>query len=595
MPARIEDYAMIGDCKTAALVSRDGSIAWLCLPRFDSMSCFSCLVGSEDQGHWRVGPAHKGYTSSRAYVDGSLVLNTRFENEGGKVEVVDFMPPGFDGSHVVRMVKGVSGRMVMRSSMVVRFDYGVIVPWVASHDDGTLELIAGPDLLVLRSDVECEVAENAILATFEVNAGDTVSFVLSHGASYLPAPAPVTPEDVLQLTEKFWSDWSSQCTDAGQWTPAVRRSLATLKGLIYGPTGGMVAAVTTSLPEMIGGERNWDYRYCWLRDASFTLLALLTAGYRDEAVAWRLWLIRAIAGDPAQIQIMYGVAGERRLDEWTAPWLGGYEASTPVRIGNAAAQQLQLDIFGEISNVMAIAMSDGLPISPRGIELRDELLDHLAEIWTQPDYGIWEVRGDPQHFTHSKVMVWVAFDRAATYELRHGNTTKHAHYRDIANQIRDSVCANAVDKERNCFVQVYGGHHLDASLLLLPMVGFLPPTDERVRNTVAQIEQRLMVDGLVLRYETESGVDGLPAGEGAFLACSFWLVENHVMQGDLEKATTLFEYLLSLGNDLGLFSEEYDPRAKRQLGNFPQAFSHVALVNAAFALAKSHAQTTAGG
>jgi GH15 family glucan-1,4-alpha-glucosidase len=349
----------------------------------------------------------------------------------------------------------------------------------------------------------------------------------------------------------------------------------------------MVAAVTTSLPEMIGGERNWDYRYCWLRDASFTLLALLTAGYRDEAAAWRMWLIRAIAGDPAQIQIMYGVAGERRLEEWTVPWLGGYEASTPVRIGNAAAKQLQLDIFGEISNVMAIAMSDGLPIAPRGIELRDELLDHLAKVWVEPDFGIWEVRGDPQHFTHSKVMVWVAFDRAAAYELRHGNTEKHAHLRSIADQIHASVCDNAVDKERGCFVQAYGSRHLDASLLLLPMVGFLPASDERVRNTVAEIERRLMVEGLVIRYETATGVDGLPSGEGAFLACSFWLVENHVMQGHLDKATALFEHLLSMGNDLGLFSEEYDPRAKRQLGNFPQAFSHVALVNAAFALAQA--------
>lgn len=594
MPARIEDYAMIGDCKTASLVSRDGSIAWLCLPRFDSMSCFTCLLGSEDQGHWRVGPADKQHTSTRAYIDGSLVLRTRFETGEGIVELIDFMPTDADtdGSRVVRIVKGIEGRVSMRSSLLARFGYGAILPWVSRRDDTTVDMIAGPDRLVLEASVSCDVGDNASVSTFDVQAGDVVTFVLTHGSSHAPPADRCDPHALLEETLAYWHAWSSQCTDAGRWSEVVRRSLTTLKGLIYGPTGGMVAAVTTSLPEAIGSERNWDYRYCWLRDATFTLLALLTAGYRDEAAAWRMWLIRTIAGDPAQIQIMYGVAGERRLEEWTVPWLDGYENSTPVRVGNAAAKQLQLDIFGEISNVMAIAMHDGLPVVPRGIELRDELLDHLASIWAEPDAGIWEIRGEPQHFTHSKVMAWVAFDRAASYEERHGNTAKQTHLRGVADAIRQSVLDNAVDRERQCFVQAYGSGHLDASLLLLPMVGFLPHDDERVRNTVAEIEKRLMVEGLVLRYETASGVDGLPPGEGAFLACSFWLVENYVLQGELDKATALFEHLLTLGNDVGLFSEEYDPRNKRQLGNFPQAFSHVSLVNAAFALSQALAETS---
>lgn len=587
MAARIEDYAMIGDCKTAALVSKEGVIDWLCLPRFDSMACFASLLGTPDHGCWRISPSVGSHTSSRAYIDGSLILITRFETEQGVVELVDFMPIGLDSSHVIRIVKGIEGRMSMESHLTVRFDYGVTVPWANKVDNKTIVMIAGPDMLALRSDLECTVENDRVVCAFDIKPGDTITFALSHGPSHLPPSSIVESERLLQRTKAYWKGWSGRCEMAGRWTDAVRRSLITLKGLTYDPTGSIVAAVTTSLPERIGGERNWDYRYCWLRDATFTLLALMTAGYEEEAYAWRAWLLRAIAGEPSQIQIMYGVAGERRLEEWTIPWLQGYEDSAPVRVGNEAAHQLQLDILGEISHAMSIAMEGGLPPIARGLELRTQLLDHLEKTWSQADAGLWEIRGAPQHLTHSKVMAWVAFDRAATYEHRHGNQAREKNYRRIANEIQRSICEHAVDRKRNCFVQAYGSNYLDASLLLIPMVGFLPPDDARIRNTVAEIEQRLMVDGLVLRYETETGVDGLPAGEGAFLACSFWLVENYVLQGRLEEAETLFERLVSLRNDVGLLSEEYDPRDKRQLGNFPQAFSHVALVNAAFSLCRA--------
>jgi GH15 family glucan-1,4-alpha-glucosidase len=586
MAERIEDYAMIGDCKTAALVSKQGSIDWLCLPRFDSMACFANLLGTEQNGYWRIAPVGNRHTSRRAYIDGSLVLTTRFESARGVVELTDFMPTGLNSSHVVRMVTGVKGRVKMQSCLNVRFDYGLSAPWITEADNRTMELIAGPDILVLRTDTGSVLEEGRIVSAFEVKAGERVSFVLSHGASHLPPPSTFAPERLLQQTKAFWKGWSGRCEDAGRWTDIVRRSLITLKGLTYEPTGGIVAAATTSLPERIGGDRNWDYRFCWLRDASVTLLALLTAGYDEEADAWRNWLLRAAAGDPEQIQIMYGVAGEKRLEEWTLPWLPGYEGSAPVRVGNEAAKQLQLDIYGELFNTMSIAADGRLLPLARGLEFGAALLAHLEKRWSEPDAGIWEMRGDLQHFTHSKVMAWVAFDRAANNPNYPVDRATRRKFRRIADAIHRSVSENAVDPERNCFTQAYGNRHLDAGLLLMPLVGFLPPDDPRMLNTVAEIERRLMTDGLVLRYETGTGVDGLSDGEGAFLACSFWLVDNYVLQGRHDEAEALFDRLASLANDVGLFAEEYDPHAARQLGNFPQAFTHVALVNSAFLLAK---------
>lgn len=587
MATRIEDYAMIGDCRTAALVSTAGSIDWLCLPRFDSMACFAGLLGTQEHGGWRIAPTTRTYTSSRAYLDGSLVLKTRFETRHGIVDLIDFMPTGLESSHVVRMVSGVKGSVSMESSLIVRFDYGVTVPWTSEADSKTTVMIAGPDMLVLRTELGSDMENGRILSKLNVKEGDEFTFVLSHGPSHLPPPSTIEPERLLQQTKAYWKGWSGRCESAGRWTEVVRRSLITLKGLTYAPTGGIIAAATTSLPECIGGERNWDYRYCWLRDATFTLLALLTAGYEEEAEAWRAWLLRAAAGDPAQIQIMYGVAGEKRLEEWTLPWLPGYEGSGPVRVGNKAARQFQLDIYGELFNVMSVASAGGLLPLARGLELRTALLDHLEKTWSKPDAGIWEIRGEPQHFTHSKIMAWVAFDRAASNESYQIDQAERRKYRRIAEEIHRSICENAIDHDRGCFVQAYGKNHLDASLLLIPIVGFLSADDERVRNTVSEIERHLMVDGFVLRYETGTGVDGLSAGEGAFLACSFWLVDNYVLQGRLDEAESLFERLVSLGNDVGLFAEEYDPSEKRHLGNFPQAFSHVALINSAFSLARA--------
>jgi GH15 family glucan-1,4-alpha-glucosidase len=593
MAARIEDYAMIGDCKTAALVSKAGVIDWLCLPRFDSMACFASLLGTPDQGCWSMAPAEASHACSRSYIDGSLILKTRFETRHGAFELLDFMPIDLDSSHIVRIVKGIRGHASVESNLIVRFDYGKTKPWVHNIDSDTIAMTAGPDMLILRTNQECRMDDERLISTFEIKEGDTVTFVLSYGPSHLPPPTTLEPAHLLQRTKAYWKGWSSRCGNAGRWTDTVKRSLITLKGLTYDPTGGIVAAVTTSLPERIGGERNWDYRYCWLRDATFTLLALLTAGYEEEADAWRAWLMRAIAGEPWQVQIMYGVAGEKRLEEWTLPWLRGYEGSAPVRVGNEAAHQLQLDIYGEISNVMTIAMEAGMPPLARGLELRELVLEHLEQTWSEPDAGLWEIRGEPQHFTHSKVMAWVAFDRAARYEQKHGQSAKYKHHRHVADEIHRSVCEHAVDPKRNCFVQAYENTYLDASLLLLPMVGFLPADDERMRHTVRDIEQHLVVDGLVLRYETETGVDGLPAGEGAFLACSFWLVENQILQGRLDEAEKLFERLVSLSNDVGLLAEEYDPHTKRQLGNFPQAFSHVALTNAAYSLARARENESA--
>jgi GH15 family glucan-1,4-alpha-glucosidase len=578
MPSLIEDYAMIGDMRTAALVCKNGSLDWLCFPRFDSGACFAALLGAPEHGRWLIAPKAEAKIRRR-YRSGTLILETTFTTETGKATLIDFMPIEEPHSTVVRLVVGNEGMVRMQTDLVIRFDYGISVPWVNRHDETTISATAGPSMLVIRTPVPLKGKDLRTEGEFTVRKGETVPFVMTHVLSHLPLPLPIDVEVAFAATEKYWKDWSNRSAFDGKWHRPVQRSLLTLKGLSYRPTGGIVAAVTTSLPEQIGGPRNWDYRYCWLRDATFTLLAFLNAGYLEEATDWQHWLLRSIAGSPEQIQTMYGVAGERRLDEWEIGWLPGYENSAPVRVGNAAALQLQLDIYGELADTMTQAIKGGLPPVPRRSEIREVFLHHLESIWREPDEGIWEIRGAPQHFTHSKVMAWVAFDRAS--RNTRVDKKERARWKKVADTIHAHVCLHGVDPEKNCFVQSYGSDLIDASLLLLPIVGFLPAKDRRIRNTVAEIERRLRVDGLVLRYETHSGVDGLPPGEGAFLACSFWLVDNYVLLGRMADAKRLLERLLKLRNDVGLLAEEYDPRAKRMLGNFPQAFSHVALVNSA--------------
>ena len=581
MSGKIEDYAMIGDMRTAALVGKDGSIDWLCFPRFDSGACFASLLGLTENGRWLIAPKMEAKVRRR-YRPGTMILETTFTTKTGKVMLVDFMPVEEPHSAVIRLVVGVEGSVRMNTDLVIRFDYGISVPWVNRRDETTVTATAGPSMLVIRTPVPLKGKDLRTQGEFTVRKGEAVPFVMSYVPSHMPLPLPVDVELAHAATEKFWKDWSSRSDFDGKWHKTVQRSLLTLKALSYRPTGGIVAAVTTSLPEQIGGPRNWDYRYCWLRDATFTLLAFLNAGYLEEAMAWQHWLVRSIAGSADQIQTMYGVAGERRLDEWEISWLCGYENSAPVRVGNAAALQLQLDIYGELADTMTQATKGGLPPVPRRAEIRKVFLHHLESIWRKPDEGIWEIRGAPQHFTHSKVMAWVAFDRAA--RSTRVPARERAHWKKLADTIHAHVCLHGVDPERNCFVQSYGSDLMDASLLLLPIVGFLPAKDVRIRNTVREIEKHLRVDGLVLRYQTDSDVDGLPPGEGAFLACSFWLVDNYILLGRLDEARRTLEHLLKLQNDVGLLAEEYDPRAKRMLGNFPQAFSHVALVNSALNL-----------
>jgi GH15 family glucan-1,4-alpha-glucosidase len=577
MVGRIEDYALIGDMRTAALIGRDGSLDWLCLPRFDSAACFAALLGDARNGRWQIAPQGK-YKVKRRYSNGTLILETHFKTSKGEAVLIDFMPIGTDHSCVVRLVTGLHGHVDFETELVIRFDYGVTVPWVMRVDERTLTAVAGPNLLTLRTFAPLYGEDMRTKGQFSVREGETISFVLMHSPSAQPAPLLPSIETMLAETEKYWTEWSGRCVLDGRWEADIRRSLITLKSLSYRPTGGIVAAVTTSLPEKIGGPRNWDYRYCWLRDATFTLLAFMNAGYAEEAIAWQNWLIRAIAGSPDQIQTLYGVGGERRLDEWVISWLPGYENSAPVRIGNAAALQLQIDIYGELTDVATQARKGGLPIPPPRTEIRRVFLDHLEQVWREPDEGIWEIRGEPQHFVYSKVMAWVAFDRAGS---NGGDDGKHlARWRRIARTIRGEILRKGVDPDRNCFVQAYGSKHLDASLLLLPIVGFISASDPLMKNTIREIEKNLIFEGLVLRYGTDSGVDGLPSGEGAFLACSFWLVDNYLLQGRKRDAERLFEQLLQLSNDVGLLAEEYDPRGRRMLGNFPQAFSHVALVNA---------------
>jgi GH15 family glucan-1,4-alpha-glucosidase len=591
MPAvmcpRIEDYAIVGDGQTAALVNRTGSIDWLCWPRFDSPACFAALLGEAEHGRWLIAPPG-ACAVRRQYRGDTLILETTFETPTGIALLIDFMPPGDTASHLLRVVRGVSGRVPFRSELLARFDYGSIVPLVNQSPDVASEFhaIAGPDRLTLRTSLPAGWKGSLEHAEFHIAAGEEVHFALTHSDSHRPVPRAIDVAAALLDTEKYWKRWSGKCRYQGPWREPVLRSLMTLKALIYSPTGGIVAAATTSLPEHIGGSRNWDYRYCWLRDATFTLLALLDAGYVAEAKRWRDWLVRAVAGTPAKAQIMYGLAGERRLAEWEADWLPGYEGSRPVRIGNGAANQRQLDVYGEVADALHHARVAGLAAAGTAWAVQLALTNHVADIWTEPDQGIWEVRGPPQHFTHSKVMAWVALDRSIKAAEKYGRPAPLEHWREVRRRIHADVCARGFSAERGSFVQAYGSRQLDASLLLIPLVGFLPAEDPRVRGTVEAVGRELRVDGLVHRYHTDQTDDGLPPGEGAFLACSFWYVDNLELLGRKAEARELFEHLLSLRNDVGLLAEEYDPRAGRQLGNFPQAFSHVALIASAYNLAE---------
>jgi GH15 family glucan-1,4-alpha-glucosidase len=585
---RIEDYALIGDCETAALVGRDGSIDWLCWPRFDSDACFAALLGNSDHGRWLIQPDTPARVSRR-YLPDTLILETRFTTDTGSVLLLDFMPPRERHSDVVRLVIGETGRVRMRTELVVRFGYGAIVPWVTRQGmhsgERSWKAVAGADMVFLRTPIELRGENLRSVAQFDVQAGETIPFTLTYSPSHLPAPRRIDEAVALEQTQRFWSEWAARCEYTGQRRDAMVRSLITLRALIYAPTGGIVAAPTTSLPEKPGGPRNWDYRYCWLRDATLTLLALMNAGYSAEAGAWRDWLVRAVAGSPSQMQIMYGVAGERRLTEWLVPWLPGYEASSPVRIGNDAYAQLQLDVYGEVMDALHQARQAGLPRNEPAWAMQRALLVHLEAVWREPDYGLWEIRSAPRHFTYSRVMTWVAFDRAIKSAERFGLSGPVDRWRALRSEIHDDVCTRGFDPERNTFVQSYGAAPLDASLLLIPAVGFLPVDDPRVQGTIAAIEKRLLRDGFVLRYDTTESDDGLPAGEGAFLACSFWLADAYAMSGRLDEANALFDRLIALSNDLGLLAEEYDVTTQRLVGNFPQAFSHVAMLGTAYNLA----------
>ena len=583
---RIEDYALIGDCHSAALVGRDGSIDWLCWPRFDSAACFAALLGTPEHGRWKISPAGQ-HRARRRYRGDSLILETDFETPDGAVRLIDFMPTREEACQLVRIVEGRGGRVKMDLEFILRFDYGAAVPWVTRLPDADgIRAIAGPDMVVLRSAVPLRGKDFTTVAQFEVAEGEEVAFTLTHSASHRQIPKPVNAARALKATEKGWQQWCEQCTVQGEWAPYVRRSLITLKALTYAPTGGLVAAPTTSLPELLGGVRNWDYRYCWLRDATLTLLAMMNAGYQDEALAWRDWLVRAIAGAPGQMQIMYGISGERRLPETTLDWLPGYENSAPVRIGNAAASQLQLDVYGEVMDALHQGRKHGLPRHAAAWDVQRALLEHLETCWQEPDEGLWEVRGPRRQFTYSKVMCWVAFDRAIKAIEEHERKGPLEHWRRLRERIHADVCAHGWNAKRGAFVQSYGSDELDASLLLIPITGFLPCRDPRVRSTIEAIRRDLTEDGFVLRYRTRESLDGLPPGEGVFLACSFWLADCLILLGRHDEARALFERLCKLTNDVGLLSEEYDPRSGRQLGNFPQAFSHVALVNTAMNLSK---------
>lgn len=580
---RIEDYALLGDLHTAALVSRDGSIDWLCLPRFDSGACFAALLHDESAGHWRIAPAGAGPATRRGYRGDTLIVDSEWDTASGSVRVTDFMPPRGHTADVVRIVEGRSGRVRMRMDLVIRFDYGHVVPWIRRSDDGLIA-VAGPDTLCLVTPVDVHGEHLSTVADFEVAAGEKVPFVLTHVPSHLLRDAVASrAEQALAKTESFWRNWIQRCSYRGDWSDAVRRALITLKALTYAPTGGIVAAATTSLPEVLGGVRNWDYRYCWLRDATFTLQALLGTGYVDEAKAWREWLVRAVAGDPAKLQIMYGLDGTRRLPEQTLDWLPGYEGSAPVRVGNDAVGQFQLDVWGEVLDGLNLALDAGLKCQDTAWDIQRALLDFLEGHWHQPDASLWEVRGPRRHFVHSKVMAWAGVDRAVHAVEVHGRPGPLRQWRALADTIHADVCANGYDPERGTFTQSYGSTGLDAALLLIPRVGFLPWDDPRVIGTVQAVQAELCSEGFLRRYAAEDAdsVDGLPGTEGVFLVCSFWLADALHGIGRRDQARALFERLLGLRNDVGLLSEEYDTAAGRQVGNTPQAFSMVGLVNTA--------------
>jgi GH15 family glucan-1,4-alpha-glucosidase len=585
---RIEDYGLVGDLQTAALVSRAGSIDWLCLPRFDSGACFAALLGEPGNGRWLVAPTAEQAGASRRYRPDTLVLETDFEVDGGAARVIDFMPPRADNPVVVRIVEGLRGEVEVQTELVIRFGYGKVVPWVRRLDDA-LFAIAGPDALRIDTPVELRGENLTTVGEVVVSEGERVPFTMTWFPSHLDPPDPVDPEKALEATETFWREWADRCTDTGEWHEVVHSSLFVLKALSYAPTGGLVAAATTSLPEWPGSVRNWDYRFCWLRDATLTLIAMIDSGYLEEAAAWRDWLLRAVAGDPSDLQIMYGVAGERRLAEYEVDWLPGFEGSRPVRVGNAASEQLQLDVYGEVIDAFYTARLHGLPASADAWALSRRHLEFLETGWREPDAGIWEVRGPYRHFTHSKVMCWVAFDRAVRTVEQWSNEGPVERWRQLRDEIHADVCAQGYDPEIGAFVQSYGSQRLDASLLLIPLLGFLPPEDERVRSTIEVIGRELSCDGLIARYQADRenvDVDGLPPGEGVFLPCSFWYAADLALLGRNREARTLYQRLLGLRNDLGLISEEYDPGAGRMLGNFPQAFTHLTLVGCAHVLAR---------
>lgn len=591
MSQRIEDYALIGDCETAALVGRNGSIDWLCWPAFDSDACFAAILGTHRNGRWLIAPSEDVTKTSRRYLADTLILETRFETKSGTVALIDFMPPRGKASDIVRLVRGLTGTVKMRMELVIRFGFGVDIPWVRRIDH-SLMAIAGQDMTVLRTPVETRGEDLTTVSDFEVAAGETVPFVLTYGPSHIEPPGPIDPEIALQETGKFWQDWCGQCTRDGDYHDLIMRSLITLKALTFGPTGGIVAAPTTSLPERLGGGRNWDYRFCWLRDATFTLLALMNSGYTEEASAWHNWLLRAAAGSPANMQIMYGIWGHRRLLEWEAGWLDGYEGAQPVRVGNAAHAQLQLDVYGELIDAFHQSRMAKLKLDDETTwSLECAVLNHLAEVWDEPDHGIWERRGQPKHYVFSKVMTWVAFDRGIKSAETFGFKAPLLHWHALREAIHRDVCNKGFDAEQNAFVESYGSKLLDASVLLLPAVGFLPPSDPRIRGTIAAAENCLMRDGFVLRHDPRELPAGQPPLEGAFLACSLWLADAYVLSGDLDKAQVLFDRVVGIANDVGLLAEEYDSNARRQTGNFPQALTHIALINTAHNLSAARQES----
>ena len=594
MSCKIEDYGLIGDCQTAALVGINGSIDWLCWPAFDSDACFAGLLGTDEHGRWLIAPAEDVTKVSRRYWDNTLILETRFETAGGVVALIDFMPPRGKASDIVRLVRGVSGRVKLQMQLVMRFGFGTDIPWVKKTEDGSgLLAICGQDMTVLRTPIETRGEGLTTVADFEVGEGEAIPFVLTYGPSHLAVPEPIDPAQALQDTSEFWTEWSGRCTYQGEYRDLVMRSLVTLKALTYAPTGGIVAAPTTSLPEKLGGARNWDYRFCWLRDATFTLLALMNSGYSEEAACWRDWLLRSVAGAPAHMQIMYGIMGQRRLLEWEADWLPGYEGARPVRIGNAAHAQLQLDVYGELmdafhqARMAMLKLDDKFEPDHETWDLECIVLEHLAEVWNQPDSGIWERRGDGKHYVSSKVMTWVGFDRAIKSAEQFGLKGPLDRWRELRDTIHREVCENGFDREQNAFVESYGSQLLDASILMLPSVGFLPPSDPRVLGTLEAIERYMMRDGFVLRHDPREISNETQPIEGAFLACSLWLADAYVLTGQIAKAQELFDRVAAIANDLGLLAEEFDSIAGRQTGNFPQALTHIALINTAHNLSEA--------